>query len=68
MVVNAEDLALEDGFQVFEVDDEAGDGVYLASYGDFERVVVAVPIAIGALAEDAFVLLLRPGVDPVVVG
>ena len=55
-------------FEVFEIDDEAGDGIDFAGDGDFERVVVAVAVAVGALAEDALVLLLRPGVVPVVVG
>jgi hypothetical protein len=68
MIVDADDLALEDGFQIFQIDDEAGDGIDFASHRDFERVVMAVAIAVGAFAEDALVLLRRPGIVPVVVG
>ena len=52
----------------FEIDDEAGGGVDFACDGDFEGVVVPVAVAVGALAEDALVLLGRPRVVPVVVG
>ncbi len=58
VVVDADDLALEDVFELLEVDDEAGDGIDFAGYGDLERVVVAVAVAVGAFAEDALVLLL----------
>ncbi len=56
MIVDADDLALEDVFELFEVDDEAGGGIDFACDGDFEGVVVAVAVAVGALAEDALVL------------
>ena len=56
VVVDADDLALEDVLELFEVDDEAADGVDLSGDGDFEGVVVAVSVAVGALAEDALVL------------
>ena len=53
MVVDAEHFALQDVLQVFEIDDEAGDGIDLAGDGDLEGVVVAVSVAVGAFAEDA---------------
>src|SRR5580704_18647541 len=61
MIVDADHFALEDGLQVLEVDDEAGDRVDLAGDGDFEGVVVAVSVAVGAFTEGASVLLLGPG-------
>src|SRR6185437_6053497 len=68
VVVNRNNLALKDVFELLEVHNEAGDGIDLAGDGDLQGVVMAVPVAIGALAEDACVLLRRPGVVPVVVG
>ena len=57
VVVDADDFALEDVLELFEIDDEAGDRVDFAGDGDFEGVVVAVAIAVGALAEDALILV-----------
>lgn len=68
MIVDADHFALEDVLQVFEIDDEAGDGINLAGDGDFEGVVVAVSVAVGAFAKGAAILVLRPGVVPVIVG
>ena len=59
MIVDADHFALEDVLQLFEIDDEAGDGIDLAGDGDFEGVVVAVSVAVGAFAEDALILLLQ---------
>src|SRR5580704_15019398 len=68
MIVDADHFAFEDGLQVFEIDDEAGNGIDLTGDGEFEGVVVAVSIAIGAFAEGAAILVLGPGVVPVIVG
>lgn len=68
VVVDADDLGVEDVLDELEIDDEAGDGIDLAGEGDLKSVVVAVAVAIGALAEDALVLVRRPGVVPVEVG
>ena len=46
--------------QLLRVHYEAGDGVRLASNGDEEFVVVTMPIAVGALAENCKVLLIAP--------
>ena len=43
-------------------------GIRIARYRHFQRVVVTVTVAAGAAAEDLFILLLRPGFIPVVVG
>src|SRR6185312_4487561 len=68
VVVNRDDLALQDVLELLQIDDEAGDGIDLAGDGDLQRVVVAMPIAVGTFAEEARVLLCRPGSVPVVVG
>ena len=54
-------------FRVFQIDDEAGDGINFAGDGNFEGVIVAMTVAIGAFTEDALVLLRRPGIVPVIV-
>src|SRR5271165_1066956 len=68
MVIDADHFALEDGLQIFQIDDETGYGIDFAGDGDFEGVVVAVSVAVRAFAEDALVLFLRPCVVPVIVG
>src|SRR5215831_10019588 len=60
MVHGVDDFAIEDVFEFFEIDHEAGDGIDFAFHGDFEGVVVAVSVEVGALAEGAQVLLFRP--------
>jgi hypothetical protein len=59
VVVYVDYLALDHFFELFEVDDKARNGVYLALYGDFQGVVVAMPISIRALAEKTQVFLRR---------
>jgi len=63
-----EHLAVEDVLEQFEVDDESGDGIDFAGDGDFEGVVVAMAVEIGALAEDALIFLGRPVRVVVIVG
>ena len=47
-------------FNCFQVDDESGRRINLALNRHFQGVIVAVTIKVGALAEDAPVLFLRP--------
>ena len=42
--------------------------VYFARHRHLQGVIVAMPVAIGAFAEDTLVFRLAPGVIPVVVG
>ena len=56
MVECVDDFAVQDFFQVLEVDHEASVGIHIAFHRDFQRVVVAVAIEIGALAKDALIL------------
>ncbi len=60
MVEVVEHLAVQNVLEQLEVDDEAGDGIDFAGDGDLQGVVVAVSVEIGALAEDALVLLRSP--------
>src|ERR1022692_1857723 len=55
VVHGVEHFAVDDFFELLEVDYETGAGVDFAFYRDFERVVVAVAIRVIALAEDAAV-------------
>ncbi len=45
MVVDVDDFAMEDVFELFQVDNEAGGGINFSGDGDFEGVVVAVSAA-----------------------
>src|SRR5947209_3882353 len=65
MIVDANHFALQDVLDLFEIDDEAADRINLARNRHLQGVVVAMTVAVGAFAEGALVLLLRPGVDPV---
>ena len=67
VVVDADDFPLEDIFEIFQVDDEARDGVDLSGNGDLKSVVVPVAVSVGTFAKDALVFLGRPCIVPVVV-
>src|SRR5215472_8085656 len=60
MVVHGDDFALQNVFELFEVDDEAGDGIRFTGDRDLQCVVMSVSLAVGAPAEDTLVLLLAP--------
>jgi hypothetical protein len=68
MVVDGDDFVFNDVFELLEVDDEAGYGIDLAGDCYLQRVVVAVALAVGALAEDARILFLGPRIVPIEVG
>ena len=68
VVVDADNFALEDVFQLFEIDYKAGGGIYRAGDRDLKGVIVPVTVAIRALAEDALVLLRGPRLVPIEVG
>ncbi len=51
MVERLEHFAVQDLLQLFQVDDETGLRIDLALHRDFQRVVVAVAVEVGALAE-----------------
>src|SRR6266511_4096540 len=55
-----EHLAVENLLQQLEVDDEAGDRIDFAGNSDLQRVIVAMAVEVGALAEDPQVLLRSP--------
>ncbi len=65
VIVDRNDFVLKDVFELLEVDDEARGGVDVACHRDLERVVMTVPLAVGALAEDTLVFGLGPCVIPV---
>ena len=55
MVEVVDHFMVHEVFKLLEVHDEAGALVNLTSHSDFQRVIVAVPMRIVALAEDALV-------------
>jgi hypothetical protein len=68
VVVNADDLAFKNVFQLLEVDNKSGGRIHVTRHSNFQSVIMAVAVAIRASAEDAEVLLRRPRVIPVIVG
>src|SRR5882672_9387300 len=61
VVERLEDFAVHEGFELLQVDDEAGGSVDFPFHGYFEDVVVAVSVGVVALAEHALVFLRREG-------
>ena len=53
------DFALEDVFQLFQVENHASHGIRFAGNRDFENVIVSVAVRIIALAKNPAVLLIR---------
>ena len=53
------DFAFENFFQLFQIKNHARDGIRLSGDGNFERVIVAVPVWIVAFAKIALVLPRR---------
>jgi hypothetical protein len=68
MVVHIHDFGVHQVFQFFQVHYETGDRVDIALYRNFQGVVMAMSVAIGAFAKDAGILFRRPFVIPVIMG
>ncbi len=68
VVIDADDLALKDVFQLFEVDDKSRGRIYATRHSNFKGVIVTVTVAIRTLAKHAQVLFRRPRFIPVIVG
>ena len=58
MVVYADHFALEYIFQLLQINHKSGHWVDFASDGHLESVVMTMPVAVGALPEDALILCL----------
>ena len=67
MIVSGKHLILDHVFEPFEVNDKAGDRIWIAGNRDFESVVVPMSVAAGSTANNLLVFFLRPGYVPVVV-
>ena len=55
--MRVEHFAVQDLFQLLEIDDEAGPRIDFTLHCDFQSVVVTVAVGVVAFAEDALVLL-----------
>ena len=68
MVVDTHHFTLKNVFQLFQIDNESAYRIHFATHRDFQRVVVAVSVAVRTLTEDSIVFCLRPGIVPVKMG
>ena len=59
VVHGVEHFVVHHFLELLEIDDETRVGIDLALYRDFQRVVVAVPVRVVALSEDAAILFGR---------
>src|ERR1700761_1376294 len=66
MIPGGEHFMLNHILEPFEIDNEARLRVRLASNCDLKRVIVPVPVTVGAAAKDLFVLLSGPRLIPVI--
>jgi hypothetical protein len=67
VVIDGDNLLLDYVFQLLQIDDEACIRVYFACNSHLERVVMPVSVAICAFAKYPTIILLAPGVIPVIV-
>lgn len=61
-------LITNDAAELFDVDHEARHRVGPAFDGDVERIIMAMPVLVGAFSESGEVFFFRPGFHPKLVG